>query len=697
MQHRVLIVTDDADDAAALQDALYKANDGPYEVIWVRLLSEAIGRLSSDNIDVVLIDLSLPDNQGIDTFDKVFEATPQIPILTLSAVDDEVLAIEAVQRGAQGYISKGYFSSYLVPQSLRNVIQRKAVEQISYFEKERASIILRSINDSVIGTDMHGKVDFLNTAAERMTGWLQDEAHGHSINEVMPLINAVTRETVHNPLISLLNGNNVVALAPGTTMLRRGGSHEFFIEDSTALIQNRRGNIIGAVMVFRDTTTAQILSQQIVHLAQHDALTNLPNRVLLYDRIEQAILHAKRHGNKFAVLFIDVDKFKNINDSLGHGIGDKLLQLVASRLISCVRASDTVSRLGGDEFVILLSEIDQVEDAAQTAKKIMTELEAPHLVGQHKFFITASIGVSIYPGDGETSEDLLKNADTAMYQAKHQGRNNYQFFTSAMNVRAVERQVVEDNLRTAIERHELILHYQPKVKLDSQLITGAEALVRWMHPTWGMTWPVRFIHIAEDSGLIVPIGRWVMQEACRQVVEWQLAGLNPGTIAVNVSSLEFRNKNFVKGVADILSQSGLAPQTLQLEITESVLMKDVSFSIEVLAKLKAIGVELAVDDFGTGYSSLSYLLNFPIDVLKIDQSFIKDIVTNKNNGFIVGAVIAMGKNLHHRVIAEGVEDDRQVEFLKEQGCEEGQGYYFSRPVNSDKFKQLLISGVTKPK
>lgn len=697
MQHRVLIVTDDADDAAALQDALYKANDGPYEVIWVRLLSEAIGRLSSDNIDVVLIDLSLPDNQGIDTFDKVFEATPQIPILTLSAVDDEVLAIEAVQRGAQGYISKGYFSSYLVPQSLRNVIQRKAVEQISYFEKERASIILRSINDSVIGTDMHGKVDFLNTAAERMTGWLQDEAHGHSINEVMPLINAVTRETVHNPLISLLNGNNVVALAPGTTMLRRGGSHEFFIEDSTALIQNRRGNIIGAVMVFRDTTTAQILSQQIVHLAQHDALTNLPNRVLLYDRIEQAILHAKRHGNKFAVLFIDVDKFKNINDSLGHGIGDKLLQLVASRLISCVRASDTVSRLGGDEFVILLSEIDQVEDAAQTAKKIMTELEAPHLVGQHKFFITASIGVSIYPGDGETSEDLLKNADTAMYQAKHQGRNNYQFFTSAMNVRAVERQVVEDNLRTAIERHELILHYQPKVKLDSQLITGAEALVRWMHPTWGMTWPVRFIHIAEDSGLIVPIGRWVMQEACRQVVEWQLAGLNPGTIAVNVSSLEFRNKNFVKGVSDILSQSGLAPQTLQLEITESVLMKDVSFSIEVLAKLEAIGVELAVDDFGTGYSSLSYLLNFPIDVLKIDQSFIKDIVTNKNNGFIVGAVIAMGKNLHHRVIAEGVEDDRQVEFLKEQGCEEGQGYYFSRPVNSDKFKQLLISGVTKPK
>lgn len=697
MQHRVLIVTDDADDAAALQDALYKANDGPYEVIWVRLLSEAIGRLSSDNIDVVLIDLSLPDNQGIDTFDKVFEAMPQIPILTLSAVDDEVLAIEAVQRGAQGYISKGYFSSYLVPQSLRNVIQRKAVEQISYFEKERASIILRSINDSVIGTDMHGKVDFLNTAAERMTGWLQDEAHGHSINEVMPLINAVTRATVHNPLISLLNGNNVVALAPGTTMLRRGGSHEFFIEDSTALIQNRRGNIIGAVMVFRDTTTAQILSQQIVHLAQHDALTNLPNRVLLYDRIEQAILHAKRHGNKFAVLFIDVDKFKNINDSLGHGIGDKLLQLVASRLISCVRASDTVSRLGGDEFVILLSEIDQVEDAAQTAKKIMTELEAPHLVGQHKFFITASIGVSIYPGDGETSEDLLKNADTAMYQAKHQGRNNYQFFTSAMNVRAVERQVVEDNLRTAIERHELILHYQPKVKLDSQLITGAEALVRWMHPTWGMTWPVRFIHIAEDSGLIVPIGRWVMQEACRQVVEWQLAGLNPGTIAVNVSSLEFRNKNFVKGVSDILSQSGLAPQTLQLEITESVLMKDVSFSIEVLAKLKAIGVELAVDDFGTGYSSLSYLLNFPIDVLKIDQSFIKDIVTNKNNGFIVGAVIAMGKNLHHRVIAEVVEDDRQVEFLKEQGCEEGQGYYFSRPVNSDKFKQLLISGVTKPK
>ena len=694
MKSRVLIVTNDSSDATALQNALHKAQDGPYDVVWLKGLSEALERLFLDDIDVILIDLLLPDSQGIATFDKVFSATPHIPILTLSTTEDEVLGVEAVQRGAEGFLSKGHFNSSLVPQCLRNIIQRKGVEQSLYIERERATITLNSISDAVISTDMHGNVDCLNPAGEHMTGWTKEEALGRPIKEVILLINAKTREPVRNPIEQVLVEGKTVELAPDTVILRLGG-HEAPIQDSTALIRNARGETSGAVMVFHDMTASQIMSQKMSHLAQHDVLTNLPNRLLLNDRIAQAIVKARRHGATAAVLFMDLDKFKNINDSLGHEIGDKLLQSVAERLCACVRASDTVSRLGGDEFVILLSETTRADDATLTAEKIISAMTAPHLIDKHELYMTISIGVSLFPGDGDTPEVLLKSADTAMYQAKQQGRNNCQFFTNAMNLRAVERQAIESGLRKAIERHELVLHYQPKVNLDTGLITGLEALVRWIHPVWGLTWPVRFVHIAEDCGMIVPIGRWVLRQACVQAVQWRRTGLDPGTIAVNVSSLEFRHKDFVNGICDILRETGLMPQNLQLEITESVLMQDVASTIDVLTQLNAIGIELAVDDFGTGYSSLSYLMQFPLDVLKIDQSFVKNVTTMKNNGVIVSAVIGMGKNLSQRVIAEGVEDQCQLDFLRKHGCEEGQGYYFSYPVEADALTELLKSGIQK--
>jgi diguanylate cyclase (GGDEF)-like protein/PAS domain S-box-containing protein len=691
MNSQILIVTNDASDAAELQDALHSARDGPYTIVLLRQLSEALKRLSKDDIDAILVDLVLPDSQGIETFDKVFAAAPHVPILTLSTLKDEALAIEAVQRGAQGYLSKGHFSSYLVPQSLRNIIQRKTVELTLYIEKERAAITLNSISDAVIGTDMNGNVDYLNAAAELMTGWTKEEVRGRPISEVMPLINGKTRESVRNPIELVLVQKKPIELPVDTVILRRGG-FEAIIEDSTAPICDARGEVVGAVMVFHDVTSTQTMSRKMAHLAQHDVLTNLPNRLLLNDRIAHAIVHAKRNRSSAAVLFMDLDKFKNINDSLGHEMGDKLLQSVAERLSNCVRASDTVSRLGGDEFVILLSETNHAEDVTTTAEKIIAASAAPYVIDKHELYMTTSMGVSLYPADGNTPETLLKNADTAMYHAKQQGRNNYQFFTSALNLRAVERQVIESNLRRAIERNELMLHFQPKVNLNTGGITGLEALVRWMHPTWGMTFPARFIHIAEDCGMIIAIGRWVLRAACIQAVKWESAGLNPGTIAVNVSSLEFRHKDFVKGVRDILAETKLLPQNLQLEITESVLMQDVGSSIDVLTQIKAIGVGLAVDDFGTGYSSLSYLMQFPIDVLKIDQSFVKNVTTTENNSVIVSAVIGMGKSLNQRVIAEGVENRRQLDFLKTHRCEEGQGYYFSRPVDADKFEKLLISG-----
>ena len=692
MQKKILLVTSSRSDADCLEKALGDATDGPFKVEWLDRLSRALERIAVGDIDAILVDLMLPDSQGIETFDKLSKADPLIPILTLSAEEDEAMAKEAVQRGAQGYLSKGHFSSYLVPQSLRNIIERMAVSQSLHLEKVRAEITLNSISDAVIGTDLQGNVDYLNTAGERMTGWSKEEARGHHVSEVMPLIHGETREPMRNPLELVLELDKPIGLAADTIVLRRGAS-EAAIEDSTAPIHDARGRLAGAVMVFHDITASQVIVKRMAHLAQHDFLTNLPNRVLLNDRIAQAIVHAKRRGSTLAVLFLDLDKFKHINDSIGHEMGDKLLQSVAKRLSDSVRSSDTVSRIGGDEFLILVSEAHSAVDASLAAEKIITALASPHTIGDHELHITTSIGISIFPGDGDNPETLMQNADTAMYQAKEHGRNNYQFFKEDMNARAIERQVVESSLRNALARQEFLLHYQPKVNLDTGRITGAEALLRWSHPEWGMTQPLRFVQIAEDCGLIVPIGRWVLREACEQVKRWKDAGLNPGTVAVNVSSLEFRHRDFVEGVRSIIRETGLAPGSLQLEITESVLMRDVVCTAEVLASLKDMGVELAVDDFGTGYSSLSYLMQFPIDVLKIDQSFVRHIADVENSGIIVSAVISMGNKLKHRVIAEGVEDKVQLAFLKEHHCDEGQGYIFSRPLGADQFAALLNTGL----
>lgn len=689
MTQRILIITNDLTDRVSLQNALRETSDGPYDILVAGSLSEAITHIQKHKVDAILADLHLPDSEGIATFDSLFANAPQIPILTLSG-DDETLAIEAVKSGAQGYLTKGHFASYLVPQSLRNVIQRKAVEESIYIEKVRAEITLNSISDAVIGTDMAGNVDYLNVAAEHMTLWTREEARGQPITTVMPIIHSESRLEKDNPVAMVLQQDMATTLTPGTILVRRDGS-EVAIEDSTAPIHDSAGNIAGAVMVFHDITDAKAMAVKMAHLAQHDFLTNLPNRALLNDRIAQAIGLAKRRSSFLAILFMDLDNFKHINDSLGHATGDKLLQSVTERLSACVRSSDTVSRQGGDEFVILVTDDKSAENAAQTAEKLLKSLATPHHINKHELHVTTSIGISVYPSDGTDAETLIKNADTAMYQAKDKGRNNYQFFKPEMNVRAVERQVIEVNLRVALARNEFFLHYQPKINLKTGEITGAEALLRWQHPQWGMVPPIRFIGIAEDCGVIVPVGRWVLREACAQTRQWQDSGLDIATISVNISAVEFRRQDFVEGVKAILSETGLPPTCLQLEITESVLMRNAEGSIAILEQLKNMGIQLAIDDFGTGYSSLSYLNQFPIDVLKIDQSFVQDIGNNKtdSNGVIASAVIAMGNSLKQKVIAEGVEDEEQLSFLKEQHCEEGQGYIFSRPVGAEQFEKLL--------
>ena len=686
----LLLIDDNPAHAEVFREALLNVNGGPFEGEWVRTLAESFERLRKKGIWAVFLNLRLSDNQGLPAFDRLLQAAPGIPTLVLGGVGDEAIATEALKRGAKDYLLEGHIDSYSFARAIRNMVEREAAEDTLFTEKARAQVTLDSIGDAVLSTDILGNVTYLNPVAEKMTGWSREKALGRPLAEVFKIIDGSTREPAQNPMELAVEKNKTVGLTANCILIRRDGS-ESAIEDSAAPIHDRSGVVTGAVIVFHDVSMSRAIAGEMKHLAQHDILTDLPNRMLLKDRLTQAIVTAHRNSTQVAVVFLDLDQFKHINDSLGHAIGDKLLQSVAARLVSCVRSSDTVSRQGGDEFVVLLSEIKHAADAGIMARKILTALTASHGVDQHNLYVTASIGVSTYPEDGENAEILIKNADTAMYQAKEKGRNNYQFFKKDMNLRAVNRQSFEGGLRDALESNQFVLHYQPKIHLKTGTISGAEALVRWRHPALGLILPLEFLPIAEDCGLILPVGRWVLRETCRQVQEWMDAGLRVPPVAINVSSLEFRSEGFLENLRAILKDTGLDPCYLELELTETVLMQHAESTLSVLNALKSIGVRLAVDGFGTGCSSLSYLKRFPIDSLKIDQSFVHDITSGTDDA-IVRAVITMAKSLKQRVVGEGVETEEQMAFLQAHGCDEAQGHYFSMPLVAEHFAKLLKPG-----
>ncbi|HJW57314.1 MAG TPA: EAL domain-containing protein [Burkholderiaceae bacterium] len=438
-----------------------------------------------------------------------------------------------------------------------------------------------------------------------------------------------------------------------------------------------------------DISERHLAAEQIATLAQHDSLTGLANRLLLNDRLEQAILAAHREGRQLGLLFFDLDHFKTINDSLGHTTGDAVLVQVAQRTAALLRGSDTVARLGGDEFVVLLRDIDSAEHVAQVAQKIMESIAASIALKEHTLDVTCSIGIALFPADGKDAETLIKNADTAMYHAKESGRNNFQFFTADMNTRVVEALAMEAALRQALREQEFLLHYQPQVAIGSRTLIGMEALIRWQRPGHGMVPPCNFIPVAESRGLIGAIGEWVLHEACRQNRAWQDLGMPAIPVAVNISTLQLRNSTLVETVRHALAQSGLDPRWLELEITESALAHNIEFAIALIGELKTLGIRISIDDFGTGYSSLSYLKRFPIDKLKIDQSFIRDITTDRDDAAITQAIVSMGKNLGMKVIAEGVETIDQLLFLQQHACDEAQGYLFSRPLEANAMTVFL--------
>jgi diguanylate cyclase (GGDEF)-like protein/PAS domain S-box-containing protein len=543
--------------------------------------------------------------------------------------------------------------------------------------------VIASIADGVVVTDAERRILFVNEAFSRLTGYSAGEAIGRT-----PAMLKSGRQDAafYSEMWRLIDKTGHWQ----GEMWNRRKSGELYPELlSITAVHDGGGDVSHYVGVFNDISAFKQYEERLHHLAHHDALTGLPNRVLFQQRFRESVGRARRSGGQTAVLFLDLDHFKNINDSLGHDVGDRLLLAVGKRLTENVREVDTVARFGGDEFALLLDFFEDNRALATVAQKLIDALARPFQIGEHQFFISASIGISCYPQDGKDIEVLFKNADTAMYRAKTEGRNNYQFFSVEMNARMLENLLMSNGLRRALERGEFLLHFQPRLDLVTGRVSGAEALIRWANPEMGLVPPGRFIPLAEESGLIEPIGEWVLKAACRQMRAWLDAGLPMERIAVNLSARQFRHPDLTRRVAAILRETGLPARHLELEVTESMVMHDPEKTTALLAGIKAMGIAIAIDDFGTGYSSLSYLKRFPIDFLKIDQSFVRGVPDDADDAAIVRAIVAMAKSLKLRVIAEGVETPEQRAFLEAQGCEEGQGYLFSRPVPAADFEALI--------
>ena len=574
---------------------------------------------------------------------------------------------------------------------LVDVSALKAAEDELFDESDRVRTALRAIADAVIVTDVAGHVSSLNPAAEALTGWSEADAMGRQINDVVTIAatHGGAREAI--PVLQLLAQNPIISLADDAVLVR-ADSAVLPISGSVASIHDAQGNVSGAVLVFRDVSASRELAMRMAHLAQHDALTDLPNRVVLEDRLRQALALAERNARMTAVLFIDLDRFKAINDSLGHHAGDQMLCQVAERLCAGVRRSDTVCRLGGDEFVVLLPETGSARDVAQVAEKLLRTLHEPMTLGGQDVRVSGSIGISVFPDDGTSPHELLKNADAAMYHAKHAGRNQYAFFTPEINQHEHARLQVETLLHDAIDGGQLRLHFQPKVDAASRRLIGLEALVRWQRSESELIYPCDFLPIAETSDLIMQVDAWVMRAACQQLREWQDQGLSLVPVSVNVSVVTFTGEQLVDMAGEALLAAGIAPGLLQIEITESQLLRNSERTRQVLSGLKRLGIGVAIDDFGSGYSSLSYLYLFAVDVLKLDRSLVANIADDPRQAVIVQAITTMARALGYRVIAEGVEREVDAQALFDNGCDELQGFLFSRPLPEADCRELMRGG-----
>jgi diguanylate cyclase (GGDEF)-like protein/PAS domain S-box-containing protein len=573
-----------------------------------------------------------------------------------------------------------------------NITERKQAEEALRQAEEKYRVIFEDAVVAIFQSTPDGRYTTANPAMARMLGYDSPQELVASITDISQqvYVDPKSREEFKR----LLSEHGTVS-AFECQIYRKDGSKMWIAASARTVF--KAGVLVGYDGMNEDITARKVAEERVQYLAYYDALTELPNRTLLHDRLSKAMASARRQKDKVALLFLDLDRFKNINDSLGHALGDLLLQKVAERLKRWAREQDTVARLGGDEFLLVLTRIRDVADAAVAAERLMAVMTHEFIVDGNPLSISCSLGVSIFPEHGESAESLIKNADAAMYSAKEKGRNNFRFFTEKMNTEVGERLTLENSLRMALERNELFLVYQPQMDMGTGKIVGLEALLRWQHPELGLVPPDRFIRIAENSGLIMPIGEWVLRTACSQARKWQDEGHPPVSVAVNVSAVQFRQEDFCNLIRRVLHETGLAPQYLELELTESLLLTNADVTFSVLQELKAMGLTLAIDDFGTGYSSFSYLRQFRVSKLKIDRSFVRDVAVNPDDAAITSGIIGMAKSLNLKVIAEGVENEAQMSFLRAHQCDEIQGYYFSKPLTVDKVADKLRSNDSDPK
>lgn len=667
--------------------------------------NDAIARLRQQHFDLVLLDLGMPKVSGYEVLDFVVSNQIDTSVIIVSGDSSINSAIRALRSGADDFLRKPYEPEEMLHTVSRALAKRKLVKQNELMSKQLHQsekwhrYLVNNSPDLIYTLDHEGRFTFLNDTVEALLGYRKEDLLGKHYSmivhdEDLASANFVVNErrtgdrAARNVELRLKAANDAAHAYEVRSLTIELNAMGIYDDGDLPNIPKR---FLGTYGIAKDVSARKKAEEMINYQAYHDLLTGLPNRVLFKDRLRLAIAQAKRNSQKFAVMFLDLDRFKVVNDTLGHVVGDELLLSVGARLRHCLREGDTLARLGGDEFTLLLPQILAANDAAVIARKIIEALERPFQIDGNELFATASIGVAMYPDDGETIDSLIKNADIAMYNTKARGRNNFQFYLATMNVLFSEHLSLENKMRKALERDEFVILYQPQINVVTNRVVGMEALLRWQHPTRGLLPPAEFIGLAEETGLIVSIGNWVLKTACAQMRAWREAGIQLERIAVNLSPQQLEQSTFVDSVLAITSQCESA-NCLELEITEGAIMKDVENAIGKLKVLGSAGVKIAIDDFGTGYSSLSYLKKFPIHSVKIDQSFVHDI-TKEGDTSIVRAIVAMAKGLRLNVVAEGVETEYQLTSLRALDCEEMQGFLFGYPLTAIDATKLLTENL----
>jgi len=668
--------------------------------------TQAFALLAKKSYDLALLDLRLPDGNGHEIMAFIRSHHPECRIIIASADSEIESAIQSLRLGAYDYLRKPYEPDELI-NTVRNVVHKLGLERdnarmVHQLEQSEQwhRLLVNTSPDIIYTLDASGHFTYLNDSVEAALGYMPGELIGRDYTTLiapdqfdLALYHFNERRTgeraTRNFELHLRRKEDLLS-----SLTERSSTQSVVVELSAMGMYRPTnlgmGEFLGTYGVARDISARKQAEATIAFQAYHDLLTGLPNRSLFKDRLGQAMVYAKRHGQTMAILFLDMDHFKMVNDTHGHLVGDGLLQALAQRLRGCLREGDTLSRIGGDEFMLLLPHIRSRDNAAYIAQKIIASLKKPFTVEGHELFAGMSIGIAIYPEDGDNIETLIKHADIAMYHAKDHGRNDYKFFTQDLHKSFTGRLAIENEMRHALEKKEFEVFYQPQISVQSQRIRGMEALIRWNHPTRGLVSPNDFIPIAEESGLISPISEWVMDAACQQAKTWRDAALPPITMAINLSARQIEHPQFVDKFIHCLKKFMVDGQGIEIEITESTLMRDMDGAISKLRKLAELGVEISIDDFGTGYSSLSYLKKLPINTIKIDRSFIHDLTDQITHGStIVAGIAAMAKGLKLKVVAEGVETQEQLDYLQTLGCDTYQGFFFSRAVNAEAATEIL--------